>query len=195
VSAGHVHFKASLLLAAGFSVGALVSQRPEILECVVGAVVGILISPDLDLSNRGIVGGKMIQRGTQRVAENILLKLQKKKTKSFRDSIKAFSKRVGDIVLWVWKRFWRGYSSSFKHGSWGSHAPLFSTFIRLSYAYYWTIFIPHILIYFLVSPPWSLEYVLWWYARYIFSPLFVYGLVSSDVIHWTLDLLTKEKRS
>jgi hypothetical protein len=164
VSAGHVHFKASLLLAAGFSVGALVSQEPKMLECVVGAVVGILISPDLDLSNGGIVGGKLIR------------------------------KRVGWIGERVWKRFWRGYSSSFKHGTWASHAPLFSTFIRLSYAYYWAVFIPHILIYFLVSPLWSLTYVLSWYAKIFFSPMFLYGLISSDVIHFFLDKLTTESK-
>jgi hypothetical protein len=163
-------------------------------ECAVGAVVGILISPDLDLSNGGIVGGNMIRHGTARIAENILLKLQKKKTKSFKDSVKAFSKKVGEVVLWVWKRFWRGYSSSFKHGSWGSHAPLFSTIIRLSYAYYWLIFIPHILIYFLVSPLWSLTYVLSWYAKIFFSPMFLYGLVSSDTIHYFLDKMTKESK-
>jgi uncharacterized metal-binding protein len=194
VSNGATHFQASIILAAGFTVGAFVYQRPEMFECAVGAVVGILISPDLDLSNGGIVGGDMIRRGTQRIAENILLKLQKKKTKSFKDSVKAFSKKVGEVVLWVWKRFWRGYSSSFKHGSWGSHAPLFSTIIRLLYAYYWLIFIPHILIYFLVSPLWSLTYVLSWYAKIFFSPMFLYGLVSSDTIHYFLDKMTKESK-
>jgi uncharacterized metal-binding protein len=192
MSAGHVHFKASIILATGFTVGAFAYQRPEMFECAVGAVVGILISPDLDLSNGGIVGGDMIRRGTQRIAENVLLRLQKKKTKSFRDSIKAFSKRVGEIVLWIWKRFWRGYSSSFKHGSWGSHAVLFSTIIRLLYAYYWLIFIPHAVVKLLGLFHWELIGVLEWWVRIFFSPMFLYGLVSSDTIHFFLDKLTKE---
>ena len=170
MSNGVVHQKASVILAAGFSVGALVSQEPWMLECAVGALTGIFVSPDLDLSNGGIVGGKMIRR------------------------------RVGWFGERVWRFFWRGYSSSLKHGTWASHAPIFSTIIRLAYMYYWIVFVPHLflklpnLLNLSPIPNWNLTYVLSWYANIFFSTMFVYGLVSSDVIHWTLDKLTKESK-
>ncbi len=164
MSSGKTHAAASLVLAAGFSVGAIVSQDARLLECVAGSLVGILVSPDLDLSNGGIVGGKLIR------------------------------KKVGWFGERLWKWFWRGYSDSFKHGTWGSHSVPFGTFIRLAYIYYRVIFVPHFLIYFLVFPDWSLIFVLSWYAKIMFSPLFVYGIVSSDLIHVVLDRLTKEHK-
>lgn len=164
MSDGFVHYQASLILTAGFGVAIILTQDPRIFECAIGSLVGILVSPDLDLSNGGIVGGKFIR------------------------------KRVGWVGEKIWKRFWRGYSGSFKHGTWGSHSPIFSTFIRVAYVYYWTIFIPHILIYFSFFPAWSLTFVLSWYAKIFFSPMFFYGLASSDLIHIVLDKLTKESK-
>lgn len=160
MSTGRIHLQSSLILAASFSGAALVLGDARLLECAGGALVGIFITPDLDLNNEGIVQGKFIK------------------------------KKLGQSFLRAWKYFWKGYSSSAKHGSWLSHSPIFSTFIRLSYAYYWVIFIPHVVFYALFFPNWSLPYVLSWYAMYLFAPFFIYGLVSSDVIHFFLDALT-----
>lgn len=157
-----MHLKASLVLAASFSTAAMITQDVRLLECVGGALVGILVSPDLDV-DKGNISNLIVRR------------------------------KVGVFAEKLWRGFWRGYSGSFKHRGFASHFPIFSTFVRLSYAYYLTIFIPHILIYFLFSPQWSLMYVLTWYANIIFSPMFVYGLISSDTIHFFLDVLAKEK--
>lgn len=164
MSSGATHAKFSLAISAGFSVAAMIYLEPMFLECTLGALTGILISPDLDLSNGGIVGGKLIK------------------------------KKVGWVGKALWEKFWNGYSSSFKHGTWGSHSVPFGTFIRLAYIYYWIIFVPHFLIFFLFSPSWSLMFVLSWYAKIIFSPMFFCGLVSSDLIHIVLDKLTKESK-
>lgn len=163
MSQGVVHRKASLILAAGFSVGALLSQNAGGLECALGAVVGIMVSPDLDVNSGNI-------------------------------SYKIIRKKVGWFGESVWRWFWSGYSGSFKHGQFASHFPIFSTLIRLFYIYFWVILVPHTLIYFSVNPGWDLMYVLSWFAKLFLSPMFFYGLVSSDIIHWALDLLTKETK-
>ena len=162
MSSGKIHLRASLILAAGFSVGAVISQDPKLFECATGAIIGTMITPDLDLSNGGIVGGKFIRQ------------------------------KVGWIGERAWKFFWRGYSESFKHGTWASHSIVFSTLVRIFYVYYWVILIPHIIIKLLFNPNWELIYVLEWYATIFTSPMFLYGLISSDLIHITLDRFTKE---
>lgn len=163
MSDGIVHFKSSLILASGFSLAALATGDARILECTAGALVGIFISPDLDLNGEGIVQGRFIRR------------------------------KFGNPVLGAWKRFWQGYSGSFKHGQFGSHFPIYSTFVRLSYIYFWTILIPHILIYFSFYPSWSLMYVLSWYAILFTSPWFFLGLAYSDFIHYALDKVTTKR--
>lgn len=164
MSSGKVHATASLVLAAGFSMGALVSQEPRILECTVGALVGIFVTPDLDLNSLGIVQGKFIRQ------------------------------RVGWFVERLWRWFWRDYSLSFKHGTWASHNVPLGTLYRLGYIYYRLIVLPHFLTFLLFSPAWSLIFVLSWYAKIFFSWMFLYGLISSDLIHIVLDKLSKESK-
>ena len=100
--------------------------------------------------------------------------------------------------LWSW--FWRGYRKSFKHGQFASHFPIFSTFVRLFYIYFWIILVPHVFLKlpFLMKlspiPQWDLMFVLSWYAKIFLSWMFVYGLMASDVIHWALDALTVEHK-
>lgn len=146
-------------------VGYLLSGNPDILKCASGSLVGVFITPDLDLSNEGIVQGRFIK------------------------------KRLGTPILSVWKFFWNGYSSSAKHGSWISHFPIFSTFVRLSYIYFWLIFLPHILIKLLFNPYWDLIYVLSWYATMLLDIYFFIGLAGSDFLHYCLDKLTKESKT
>lgn len=100
--------------------------------------------------------------------------------------------RVGWFGERAWQQFWKGYSGSFKHGRFASHFPIFSTFIRLSYVYFWIVFLPHVIFAIIFPPAWDLDYVLMWYAR--ISPLFIYGLMSSDLIHYFLDILTTEHK-
>lgn len=99
-------------------------------------------------------------------------------------------KRVGWFWERAWRWFWKGYSESFKHRGFASHFPIFSTFVRLAYIYFWLIFVPHSLIKLLGFFQWELMYVLNWYAILFLSPMFFIGLASSDLIHYVLDLLT-----
>ena len=163
MSSGNVHRKASLLLASGFSVGALISQNPDMLLCTVGAITGIIISPDLDV-DAGNISNKII-----------------------RNKIGWFAERI-------WSVFWSGYGKSFKHGRFASHFPVFSTTVRVLYAYFWLIFIPHFLIWLLIPVSWELMFVLSWYAKIFWNFWFFYGLASSDLIHQALDVLTKESK-
>lgn len=160
MSSGGTHVKASLMLAAGFSVGALISQDINLLKCVAGSLVGILVTPDADV-DKSTVANQIIK------------------------------KKVGWFGERLWRWFWSGYSSSFKHGQFASHFPVFGTFVRLSYIYFWVIFIPHFLIYFSLNPHWNLIFVLEWYARIFIEFYFMCGLIGSDLIHYTLDKLTK----
>lgn len=109
-------------------------------------------------------------------------------------SNKIVKKRVGWFGERLWRWFWRGYSSSFKHGQFASHFPIWSTFVRLSYIYFWLIFVPHFLIKLLGLFQWELIYVLRWYATIFFDLEFFIGLASSDLIHFVLDKLTKESK-
>lgn len=160
---GKTHISASLILAASFGVAAMVSNEPHLLECAGGAMLGVLISPDLDV-DKGNVSNFIIR------------------------------KRMGNFAERAWRWFWKGYSSSFKHRGFASHFPIFSTFMRLSYVYFWVILIPHILIYFSFYPAWSLMYVLSWYSILFLSPAFFAGLAGSDLIHWMMDKLNLEKK-
>ena len=108
-------------------------------------------------------------------------------------SNRLIKKKVGWFGERLWRGFWKGYSSSFKHGQFASHFPIFSTFVRLSYIYFWLIFVPHSLIKLLGFFQWELMYVLKWYGIVFLNPMFFYGLASSDLIHWALDTLTTKR--
>lgn len=161
MSDGKIHLKSSLILAASLSTAALLTQDLRILECAGGALLGTLVSPDLDVDAGNL--------------SNFLIR-----------------KRVGWFGEKLWRGFWRGYSQSFKHRGFASHFPIFSTFIRLSYIYFWLIFVPHSAVKLLGLFNWELTYVLSWYAILFLSPMFFIGLASSDLIHYVLDGVTKE---
>lgn len=63
MSSGKVHATASVVLSVGFATCSVVTGRPEFVRCAVGAVVGVFVSPDLDL-NGGLVQGTFIQKKT-----------------------------------------------------------------------------------------------------------------------------------
>lgn len=163
MSTGRIHLQSSLILAASFGAAALILQDSRLLECAGGAVLGVILSPDLDVDS-GSIGNFVIR------------------------------KRLGVFAEKIWRGFWRGYSKSFKHRGFASHFPVFSTFVRLSYIYFWVILIPHILIYLSFFPAWSLMYVLSWYSILFLSPAFFSGLAGSDLIHYCLDNFSKDKK-
>jgi uncharacterized metal-binding protein len=128
----------------------------------VGSLIGVWITPDLDVDRGYWLDGWV-------------------------------RKNLGGIAAWIWEMFWYPYRRSLKHGSPLSHAPVVSTYGRIEYVYIILIVIPHLSYYFLLSPGWDLQYVLWWYWDMIWDQReIIWGLVASDIIHWALDKLTKE---
>jgi uncharacterized metal-binding protein len=164
MSDGQVHATASTALAVAFSSVAFFTKAPQFYECAIGSLIGIFISPDLDLSNGGIVQGKKIE------------------------------KKIGWIGSKIWRFFWGGYADSCKHGSFVSHFPIFSTFVRMSYIFFWSVFIPVILIKLLVGSNLNLIEELRWWVIMIFRPALFIGLAGSDLIHYAMDILTKESK-
>lgn len=144
----------------------MVYLEPKLLLCTAGSLTGILVSSDLDVD-----------------AKNI--------------SSTIIKKKVGNFAVAVWDAFWYPYRRSFKHGSFGSHFPPFCTFVRLEYIYFMTI-VPFYLIYSLIFPTGYFkvelihEYYYW--VKVFLNVFFFYGLASSDLIHFFLDILTKETR-
>jgi len=102
-------------------------------------------------------------------------------------------KRVGWFSERLWRWFWRGYSSSFKHGQFASHFPIFSTFVRLAYIFFLTI-LPFYAVYFIIlhSPnyySWLMNELAFWVTMFL-RPMFFCGLAGSDFIHFALDVST-----
>lgn len=70
MSAGNVHTKASLALTAGFLVGAIVSRESTDLQYAMGALIGVMISPDCDVDSK-FIAYHYIRRGLGKWAEKI----------------------------------------------------------------------------------------------------------------------------
>jgi len=72
MSTGSTHVRASLIVASGFGLGAIVSFNPTLLECSVGALLGIIISPDLDV-DKAFIGDKYVEQRTGWIGKKIWL--------------------------------------------------------------------------------------------------------------------------
>ena len=70
MSAGYVHKRASIILAIGFLVGGILSFNPKIFLCSLGALIGIMMTPDWDVDN-GFDGDKWIREHLGIVFEKI----------------------------------------------------------------------------------------------------------------------------
>ena len=164
MSSGKTHAKASLILSAGFCVSYLASGNPLVFEMAIGSLVGIFITPDLDLSNGGVVNGKFIKR------------------------------KLGDFPLRAWKLLWKKYSDSFPHGSWASHFPIFSTYVRLFYIFF-MVLVPFYVVYSLILLSSNYHIILiteaLWWCKIMFASWYTVGLCASDLIHYSLDVMTK----
>jgi uncharacterized metal-binding protein len=103
--------------------------------------------------------------------------------------------KIGGGGKWLWNRFWNSYRRSVKHGSALSHAPVLGTLGRLMYIFYQAITVPHVIIYFVFSPSWSLWFVLQWWALLVLGYWkVILALMGADLIHWALDAWTKENK-
>lgn len=106
-------------------------------------------------------------------------------------------KKVGWFGEKLWRWFWSGYSGSFKHGRFASHFPVFGTFVRLFYIFFFTI-LPFYALYFLILHSWGykqwlMEELYYWVAMFL-NPYWFFGLAGADTVHYFLDALTKETK-
>lgn len=69
MSSGVVHTKACIALAVGFTAGAIASQNPSDFQYVLGALTGVLISPDCDVDSK-FIAYKYIRQRLGRAAES-----------------------------------------------------------------------------------------------------------------------------
>lgn len=109
-------------------------------------------------------------------------------------SNKIIRKKIGRFAEKIWNGIWHGYKKSFKHGRFASHFPIYGTLTRVFYLYFWFVMLPHLAIWLLIPVSWSLIYVLTWYAKMFFEIHYLYGLMSADLIHQALDVMTKESK-
>jgi uncharacterized metal-binding protein len=70
MSAGKVHVQASVLMAAGFFVGTLFTRDVSDIEYSIGAMVGALITPDLDV-DKAYIGDKYILKRFGKVPHSV----------------------------------------------------------------------------------------------------------------------------
>lgn len=163
MSAGKTHVKASLALAAGFSIGALMTQDINLLKCAAGSLAGVIITPDWDVDKK-FVGNKIVK------------------------------KRLGVFAEIIFDAWLKPYKTSFKHGQFGSHFPVYGTFGRLLYIFLLLI-VPFYAVYFLillsVNYHFNLIYELLYWVKILFMSWYTFGLCASDLIHFSLDKLTK----
>lgn len=182
MSAGCVHQKASVILAGGFLLGSL-AFGPGV-EYAAGALVGILLTPDLDvdagnISNQIIrekIGGR--PNGKQKSHPWFIVR-----------------RRVAWAVEKAWDGLWYFYRKSLKHGSELSHFPVIGTIGRLAYLYLFLLVIPYTVLALALPGAWDMAGELrWWNYQLLDHWRLILGLMGSDLIHWALDLLTTEHK-
>ena len=160
MSAGTTHIKASVALAGGFLLGSFFFGNG--IPYAIGSLVGILVSPDLDV-DAGNVSNTLIKQ------------------------------KVGLYADMGWRGLWYQYSASIKHGSPLSHFPIIGTLGRVIYLFGFLIVLPYMLAEMLVPGAWNFWYeVGWWQELLVKNYKFILGLMGSDLIHYFLDILTKE---
>lgn len=61
-----------MILASGFTLGAIVYFRPELMLCAAGALAGTIITPDLDV-DKAFIGDKIIEKKVGSLAKRFWL--------------------------------------------------------------------------------------------------------------------------
>ena len=135
------------------------------IEYAAGALVGIMLTPDLDV-DRTYIGNKII-----------------------RDRLG----KIGRPVEIIWDGLWYAYRKSLKHGGPLSHFPVIGTIGRLGYLYLFALVIPYTIMGLVLPGAWSVQNELfWWNQKLLEHYQLILGLIGSDVIHWGLDVMTTE---
>jgi uncharacterized metal-binding protein len=152
------------------------------IEYAIGALVGVMISPDLDVDAKNI--------SNQIIREKIggRPNAKQKDTPWF-----TIRRRIAWAIEKVWDGLWFFYRGSVKHGSPLSHAPIISTLFRLAYLYLILILIPYATFALFFPGAWDIGMeIRWWNNLAIRHYPVILGLMGSDIIHWGLDVLTTE---
>lgn len=165
MSAGCVHQKASVALGVGFLLGSLAFGNG--IEYAAGALVGIMVMPDLDV-DAGNISNTIIRN-------------------------KLGRNGLGRWVEKGWNLLWYFYKKSLKHGSELSHFPVISTLFRLAYLFLFLLVIPYGVLEILAPGAWDIWSELhWWVMLAVKHYKIILGLMGSDLIHYVLDILTTE---
>jgi len=164
VSAGHVHAKASVILAIGFGLGGIATLNPGSVEYVLGSLASIMLSPDLDVDAKNISSTIMRKRFGW-VAE------------------KAWDS------LWYWYRRSLKHGSPLSHfpvvGTLGRLVYMYLFLIVVPVLILKFLFPSHVdLIYELT----------WWVKIALIRYKFVIAVMAGDLIHWALDIATTEHK-
>lgn len=177
-----MHQKASIALAGGFLLGQL-AFGPG-MEYAAGALLGIMIGPDLDVDAKNI--------SNQIIREKIGGKPSAKQKAKPWFIIRG---RVAWAIEKVWDGLWFIYRGSVKHGSPLSHFPVISTLFRLAYLFLILLVIPYASFALLFPGAWDIgSEIRWWLELARQHHQVIIGLMGSDLIHWTLDILTTEHK-
>jgi uncharacterized metal-binding protein len=163
VSSGKTHVQASLFLAAGFSIGAMISWDVNLLKCTAGALVGILLTPDLDV-DKTYIGNQIIKKKLGYIPE-----------------------RLWNGFWWGYKKSFKHGQFGSHSPPYGTYTRLLYIFLYLIVPFY----ILYFLILLFANYHFNLIYELLWWCRILFVSWYTVGLVSSDFIHAALDRLTK----
>lgn len=160
MSTGKTHQAASLFLSAAFALGSL--KHPELLQCSIGSLVGIILSPDQDVDNGNI--------------SNTIIKKQ----------VGWFGEKVW---RWFWNPYSASFKHG-RFGShlpvYGTFTRLFYIFYILVVPIYLIYYVT--LLFFSLHI--NLEQELVWWLKFMFYSWITFGLCASDLIHFFLDILT-----
>lgn len=152
------------------------------IEYATGALVGIMLTPDLDV-DAGNISNQIIR---EKIGGKPSAKQKAKPWFVIRG-------RVAWIVEKVWDGLWFIYRGSVKHGSPLSHFPIISTLFRLAYLFLVLLVIPYATLALLFPGAWDIWSELrWWADLAVQHHQAIIGLMGSDFIHWGLDILTTE---
>lgn len=161
MSAGHVHTKASIILAGGFIVGGIILHDPSSLLYASGCLIGVMVSPDQDVDS-GNVSNKYLRTRIGRWADHLWRGLWY----MYRRSLKHGSKLSHFPLISTIGRL--------------SYLYLMLVFIPHVLIYF--IFSPQWNMWDVLS---------WYAGWGITNYKIILGLMSADTIHYFLDLFTK----
>jgi uncharacterized metal-binding protein len=163
MSAGRTHQKASIILASGFSLGAIITLKPELFQASIGALIGIMCSPDQDVDS-GNIANKIIRTKVGRSFEFIWRLFWSPYSKSFKHGRFASHFPIFSTFVRIFYIIFMGMM------------PFYAVYILILNLTNYHIDL--------------IQESLWW-GKMLFTSWYTIGLIASDTIHYMLDKLTK----